>query len=105
MLGSSCAHTEGQPGQRDSSHLTRASPLRTAPVSTASTSCSPAPTASRAQWKVACGGRGAGEPHTSCSPQTLPRSVLATRQQVLSGRGQDSPRCPQQRICKMLARP
>lgn len=52
---SSSAHTWGQPGERDGSHLTRASPLCTAPVSTASTSCSPAPAASRALWKVLCG--------------------------------------------------
>lgn len=59
MSGSFCALT-GYPqvGKGDSSHLTRASPFCTAPVSTASTNCSAAPAASRAQWKVLCGGQG-----------------------------------------------
>lgn len=42
----------GNGGERGGPHLTRASPLRAVPVSTASTSCSAAPAASRAQWKV-----------------------------------------------------
>ena len=50
-------------------HLTRASPLRTAPVSTASTSCSAAPAASLAQWKVLCG----GEVQVSPRPPTAHR--------------------------------
>lgn len=62
-----------------SSHLTRASPLRTAPASTASTSCSAAPTASRAQWKVLCQGKGAGKPPAHYPSQALPSPVPGCR--------------------------
>lgn len=62
----------GATQEGDSSHLTRASPLCTAPVSTASTSCNAAPTASRAQWKVLCGAGVQMSPHPRTS-QALPR--------------------------------
>lgn len=96
-----CPHG-GQPRRRDGSHLTRASPLRTAPISTASTSCSPAPAASRAQRKVLCWGRGADEPHAGCSHRPCPGPCQARRHQVLRGTGQDSPRCQQQQVCRRV---
>lgn len=66
-------------GVGDHAHLTRASPLRTAPISTASTSCSAAPAASRAQWKVLCGGKGLGQPPAPHPSQALPRPVPGYR--------------------------
>ena len=69
----------GESGVGGSAHLTRASPLRTAPVSTASTSCSAAPTASRVQWKVLCGGEGPGQPPAPHPSQALPRPVPGYR--------------------------